>query len=1032
MIRKKMLKKVSKKVTAILLSIAMLFSNLMPISTVFALMNNDEKANLVQINVRKAEGIEIDGNTATIEYEGGIVTVSGNNLSTEEIPWDYGEYMGVVNALYTTSTSLTFDADPDQGNKVFCYFDGRMWENNDENFTMNDLETFSVHHEYEIEFDFMDVNVPDPEFYTPSEPTGATYQIDFGSNSWEIDGRTVYASIADKDLTSGPVEVSDYDTIEMHNYDGGMMEIVLLGEPGEHQFSIGLFTNGENETSLTFLKGDGILPGDGVLTFEVVPRQNGGPNNNDTYHIDFGLAEWYFDDGNTVVTASVEGRDLTQGPVELAGDEEIVLTNFDSSRMQVRAMVEDGFTFLMNVGNDGRFTPHSTPEGVQLPNDLNVSIYVENLGDEPDPNPPQEGEHTAKIRVNGVEGSFIWRYYDDMVGDELEEEIFYDGPRESAANMGTRFSINHGATYQLRTNGIGDTFDDVGWYLYNEIEYNYDDLEGEDPNYITLWLGTPFEAKYSNVIRINNVDYNVSELLDYSDREEWLSSITADGNIGFELKIPKTQDDVYEITVQVDPSEYYYLGRYEWTNEEYDSDWPSYIAHSSIEIESVSFEYNGEVIAYTGDRFDHDFDDFLIHYEVDPNDHVDRGMLMAPDNAIITVRIIPEYGYQVTDVTAAGGYITDDIGEYIFTIPKSEEDFQVEVTPVEDTLVVDHQYIDTGSIDFGTSHFPGGTANTEIGEAYLSAEEIENFEAYAGNYQIKQIFNVMVEAVLYKGTDEEVWTAELEGLDRYTQVTLHFTETISGDEVVVLHQTGNNQFETLNNVTFDGQNNTITFKTMNYGNFAVATLNRVPIEGIAVMVDEPTPGVTVQVTQEFDPETNEPYFVGDPAPFVAVNGAAPYYVDRTGWVRGTCLDGSGTCREFFNGTFDVNGEYYALISVTAKEGNKFTYDTLNNITVNGRDLDTDNGDAIYSIDAEGTNIVFITKVTISSGEEPQPLKGDLNGNGRIDLADIIALLKKYLNGDSTPEDMAVCDMDNDGNLNLKDIILLLKTYLTGE
>ena len=58
--------------------------------------------------------------------------------------------------------------------------------------------------------------------------------------------------------------------------------------------------------------------------------------------------------------------------------------------------------------------------------------------------------------------------------------------------------------------------------------------------------------------------------------------------------------------------------------------------------------------------------------------------------------------------------------------------------------------------------------------------------------------------------------------------------------------------------------------------------------------------------------------------------------------------------------------------------------------------------------------------------------GDMNKNGKIDLADIILLLKKYLNGDATDEEVTIGDMDSDGNIGLKDIIILLKTYLSGE
>ena len=58
------------------------------------------------------------------------------------------------------------------------------------------------------------------------------------------------------------------------------------------------------------------------------------------------------------------------------------------------------------------------------------------------------------------------------------------------------------------------------------------------------------------------------------------------------------------------------------------------------------------------------------------------------------------------------------------------------------------------------------------------------------------------------------------------------------------------------------------------------------------------------------------------------------------------------------------------------------------------------------------------------------MKGDLNKNNKIDLPDVIHLLKRYLNVvETTAEDITIGDMNEDGSIGLTDIISLLKIYL---
>ena len=107
------------------------------------------------------------------------------------------------------------------------------------------------------------------------------------------------------------------------------------------------------------------------------------------------------------------------------------------------------------------------------------------------------------------------------------------------------------------------------------------------------------------------------------------------------------------------------------------------------------------------------------------------------------------------------------------------------------------------------------------------------------------------------------------------------------------------------------------------------------------------------------------------------------------------------------------------------------------VVVEGRTLikDTDYTVEYSSNVSPGTAYVTIRAKGNYSGVHSLPFeiveadKGDMNGNGKIDLTDIIILLRKYLNDDATPEEIKIGDMDDNGSIGLKDIIDLLKVYL---
>ncbi len=80
---------------------------------------------------------------------------------------------------------------------------------------------------------------------------------------------------------------------------------------------------------------------------------------------------------------------------------------------------------------------------------------------------------------------------------------------------------------------------------------------------------------------------------------------------------------------------------------------------------------------------------------------------------------------------------------------------------------------------------------------------------------------------------------------------------------------------------------------------------------------------------------------------------------------------------------------------------------------------------------EDISISSVPSKTVSLNDNANTyIKGDMNKDGDIGLQDVIILLRKYLNVESsTSEDIQIGDMNEDGEIGLQDVIMLLRVYL---
>lgn len=210
------------------------------------------------------------------------------------------------------------------------------------------------------------------------------------------------------------------------------------------------------------------------------------------------------------------------------------------------------------------------------------------------------------------------------------------------------------------------------------------------------------------------------------------------------------------------------------------------------------------------------------------------GSAVLPVGSVVTVKLIPDYGYQLTSFGINGNDFGtgDEQSVFIFEIKPGNAHLGAHFTSVTDKVTSSSDIVASGSIALG-SELSGGSAQLEISDAEsdLSDEKREAFETAAGNYTITDYLNLDLYNVYYKGsTDEEnVWKNEVNTLDNDATISVSLDvlsdgSAVEASDIAIIHNIHNGEdFETIPVDSFDSETNTITFKTDSFSTYAIAT-----------------------------------------------------------------------------------------------------------------------------------------------------------------------------------------------------------------
>lgn len=190
----------------------------------------------------------------------------------------------------------------------------------------------------------------------------------------------------------------------------------------------------------------------------------------------------------------------------------------------------------------------------------------------------------------------------------------------------------------------------------------------------------------------------------------------------------------------------------------------------------------------------------------------------------VTIKLIPDYGYQVTSASLNDTKIKPQAEQSTFTfiMPQTDLHLSAIFTKVGDVVKSSTDKVTSGTVKIGANEITTGSTVLNVSDASLTDTQKQSFSKVAGDYEVSTYLDINLDQVIYKGSSTDVWTNELKELNNEATITLQLENGVNGNEVVIVHEKHDGTYEIIP-TTYDPETNTITFKTSSFSNYAIAS-----------------------------------------------------------------------------------------------------------------------------------------------------------------------------------------------------------------
>lgn len=209
----------------------------------------------------------------------------------------------------------------------------------------------------------------------------------------------------------------------------------------------------------------------------------------------------------------------------------------------------------------------------------------------------------------------------------------------------------------------------------------------------------------------------------------------------------------------------------------------------------------------------------------DINQSASHGYGWIVPGSEITLRVTPEYGYQLDSITINGQSLTPlaDTSTYTYTMPDANVHIYGIFTKTEDQTELKTDKVKKALIQLAENEITSGNSRLMIKDAVLTQQQQDAFEKAAGDYQIAGYFDIKLAQILYKNSAANLWVNDIAALKNPAKVSLQLGADleVEGNDLIVIHENSDGTYEVIP-ASFDSATKTVMFQTQGFSNYAVA------------------------------------------------------------------------------------------------------------------------------------------------------------------------------------------------------------------